>query len=270
DAATDATSVQHITGGGGFICGWNELQQLGIGNGKQKRRRRRARAKAKREGFEAQCGLEEPTQMSRALGNNSDDDACEGGSTDAEASLSDTRCLTSAQIGNPWYGRVALAAGLALVGGSGTDTKGTDMVSAPDGPDWSKHRYCLDDRRMEVRYKCDFVMGWPFEIANPVALALRTRLAELAKTGLGADAARRWEELGNAKVLVPETTLPWGVLHFTGYTSLLQPLADKAGLAVGGLGGDSKAVEQEPHALALGAAKFGWAPESGGHLKKSC
>eukprot|EP00439_Symbiodinium_sp_Y106_P075520 s179_g15.t1 len=79
--------------------------------------------------------------------------------------------------------------------------------------------------------------------ANPVALALRTRLAELAKTGLGADAARRWEELGNAKVLVPETTLPWGVLHFTGgavlgqfpelcYTSLLQPLADKAGLAV--------------------------------------
>ena len=125
----------------------NELQQLGIGNGKQKRRRRRARAKAKREGFEAQCGLEEPTQMSRALGNNSDDDACEGGSTDAEASLSDTRCLTSAQIGNPWYGRVALAAGLALVGGSGTDTKGTDMVSAPDGPDWSKHRYCLDDRR---------------------------------------------------------------------------------------------------------------------------
>ena len=29
-----------------------------------------------------------------------------------------------------------------------------------------------------------------------MALALRTRLAELAKTGLGADAARRWEALG--------------------------------------------------------------------------
>lgn len=117
--------------------------------------------------------------------------------------------------------------------------------------------------------------------ANPVALALRTRLAELAKTGLGADAARRWEELGNAKVLVPETTLPWGVLHFTGgavlgqfpelcYTSLLQPLADKAGLAVICTPYELSRDHQEladaagadfSEALALGAAKFGWAPE---------
>ena len=62
----------------------------------------RARVKAKHEGFEAQCGLEEPT-MSRVLGNNSDEDACEDDSTD----LSYTRYLHSAQIDNPFYGRSA-------------------------------------------------------------------------------------------------------------------------------------------------------------------
>eukprot|EP00438_Fugacium_kawagutii_P018453 Skav204782 [mRNA] locus=scaffold763:180996:181361:+ [translate_table: standard] len=96
------------------------------------------------------------------------------------------------------------------------------------------------------------------EVGGPVALVLRSKLQELAKTSSAQRAAQRWQdvvtagnrsvaevqvcsagavrsklkrhsehdlqvdffgsfqELGNAKVLMPENSIPWGVTHFIG------------------------------------------------------
>ena len=90
--------------------------------------------------------------MSRDLGNNSDGDACENSSADAEASLSDTRCLTSAQVGNHWYGRSPSKvsrtwswSGACWRQWHGHSGRGFGFNTGW-GRDWSRHSNCSDNR----------------------------------------------------------------------------------------------------------------------------
>lgn len=119
------------------------------------------------------------------------------------------------------------------------------------------------------------------EVGGPVALVLRSKLQELAKTSSARRAAQRWQDLGNAKVLMPENTIPWGVTHFIGgavmgqfpelcYSSLLQPFVDKTGMAVictpYQLSRDHQdladaAAADMAEAMELGQQRFGWAKD---------
>ena len=119
------------------------------------------------------------------------------------------------------------------------------------------------------------------ESSDAVALVLRSKLQELAKTTSAQRAAQRWQELGNAKVLMPEKTIPWGVTHFLGgavmgqfpelcYSSLLQPFVDKTGMAVVctpyELSRDHQdladtASKDFLEAMDLGQERFGWAKD---------
>ncbi|CAK9054118.1 unnamed protein product [Durusdinium trenchii] len=119
------------------------------------------------------------------------------------------------------------------------------------------------------------------EAGGPVALVLRSKLQELAKTTSAQRAAKRWQELGNAKVLMPENSIPWGVTHFIGgavlgqfpelcYSSLLQPFVDKTGMAVICTPYELSRDHQEiadvaasdfAEAFELGEERFGWAKD---------
>ncbi|CAJ1363879.1 unnamed protein product [Effrenium voratum] len=115
-----------------------------------------------------------------------------------------------------------------------------------------------------------------------LALVLRSKLQELAKTSPAQRAAQRWQDLGEAKVLMPENSIPWGVTHFIGgavlgqfpelcYSSLLQPFVDKTGMAVictpYELGRDHMGLAELvsanfAEALQLAQQRFGWAVAS--------
>lgn len=115
---------------------------------------------------------------------------------------------------------------------------------------------------------------------NPVAIALRSQLAELA-TRRGDAGGGRWEDLAGARVILPADAIPWGVVHFIGgavlgqfpelcYDALLRPLADRAGVAVVctpyELGNDHEALSQSltaafETAMAAGAVRYGWSRE---------
>lgn len=115
------------------------------------------------------------------------------------------------------------------------------------------------------------------EVVNPVAIALRSRLSELQKQS-GGQGSERWEDLGGAKLLLPASSIPWGVVHFIGgavlgqfpelcYSALLRPLADRVGVAVictpYELGSDHATLAATAGALfetavSLAAAKYGW------------
>lgn len=119
------------------------------------------------------------------------------------------------------------------------------------------------------------------EEVNPAALALRTQLAELARIGGDSPNARRWEDLAGSRVILPSTSIPWGVAHFLGgavlgqfpelcYDALLRPLADRAGIAVVctpyelaydhyNLARAARAAFEA--ALAAGAERYGWSLE---------
>lgn len=113
---------------------------------------------------------------------------------------------------------------------------------------------------------------------NPVAIALRSQLAELARTGSGGRYASRWQDVAGARLLLPSSSIPWGVVHFVGgailgqfpelcYSSLLCPFADRTGLAIICTPYELKSdhlslAEEAGHdfqvALQAAAGQFGW------------
>lgn len=134
-------------------------------------------------------------------------------------------------------------------------------------------------RRRETRISRRATGGVDQDV-NPVALALRSRLQELAVRD-GGRGSQRWEDLGGARVILPASAIPWGVAHFVGgavlgqfpelcYDTLLRPLADRAGIAVictpYELAPDhfklaDKVGDAFESAMVAGAARYGWVPE---------